>query len=513
MRQADRLIVNAMSNYALTFLTMVSQFVMIPIVVHVLQKEGFGVANMVLVPFGVFEVLTASFGRAMHRHIPQDVASNDIKRLCRTFSTALTGYMAMGLAGALAVFVLFDWLLSDPGVSAAAMQDGRNAMWVLIVWLVVAFPTWAYRKGLEAIQRYDLLGLSHGLFTLARTLLVIAVFWSGRGNITFFIASHLISLIFVNLLCRRFLFRAVPGLKESFGLVDRASLLAVWSFAAATLFGMIGEISGSYGFRILVGKQLGMGSLGALSAIWTIQLTMARTIDDLTAAFSPAISALDASGAKGNVMKLLMTGTKAAVLICATLAVVPIAAAAPFLVLWLGPAFREYETLLYVLFGVLLLYCVGLPSTHVLYGLGKVHMTGTVMFIRGVGGLLLSMAYVNWINRNLTAATLCMYGVQHGGGLVLFFKACRATGARVTKAIFEVALWPLALAVVAACATWVLIHQIGDDRMWKLGLAVVGGEITLMLLVMLLGFSAEERERVFSFASRSWSRVTGPPSA
>ena len=154
MRQADRIIVNTISNYALTLVTMATQLVMIPVVVKHLDKSGFGLATMVLVPFGFFEVMAGSFGRALHRFIPQDLATNDARQISRTFSTALAGYVLMGLMGAVSTWFAFDWMLAGAEVSSAVMADGRQAMWVLIVWLVVGFPLWGYRKGLEAIQRY-----------------------------------------------------------------------------------------------------------------------------------------------------------------------------------------------------------------------------------------------------------------------------------------------------------------------------------------------------------------------
>ncbi len=507
MRQADRIIVNTISNYGLTIVTMATQLVMIPVVVKHLDKSGFGLATMVLAPFGFFEVMAGSFGRALHRFIPQDLAGHDARRVSRTFTTAMAGYGLMGLVGAVATWFAFDWMLAGAEVSSAVMRDGRLAMWVLVVWLVVGFPLWGYRKGLEAIQRYDLLGLSHGLITLLRTVAVIVVFSLGYGSITFFVASHLVSLMLINLLCRRFLIRAVPGMREAPSLIDKATIILVGTFAAATLLGIFGEVCGSYGFRIFIGKELGMDKLGALAAVWTLQLTIGRLIDELTNAFSPAISALDAKGSSANVAKLMLTGTKSSMLVASSMCVVPLAAAAPFLHLWLGDSFRGYDTLLYVFLLVMLPFCVGMTPTYVLFGLGRVTTTGTVMLVRGLAGLLLALAYVQWVDRNLTGAVLCMLGVQNSGGLVMLYSACRAVGVRFWNALYEVMMKPLVLASVAAAVTWIVIRQVGDDRWWKLTVSVGLGELTLLALVLGVGLGDEERARIFSFFHRAWARV------
>jgi O-antigen/teichoic acid export membrane protein len=509
LRQADRIIFNTISNYSLTFFTMATQIVMVPIVIHRLGKSGFGLANMVLVPFGLFEVLTGSFGRALHRYIPLDLASSDELKVSRTFTTAMLGYVLMGVVGAVSVWFAFDWLLAGPDVPPELVGDGRTAMWILMIWLVVGFPLWGYRKGLEAIQRYDLLGFSHGLITLVRTVAVIIVFWMGHGSVTFFVASHLVSLIFVNLLCRYFLLRAVPSMRERPSLIDRATIVLVGTFAAATLVGMVGEICGSYGYRMFVGKELGLEKLGVLAALFTLQQTMCRLIDELTNAFSPAISSMDAAGASGAVVKLMLTGTKSSMFVAAAMTVVPIAAAAPFLHLWLGKDFLQYDALLYVLLLLTLLYCVGLTPTSVLFGLGRARTTGTVMFVRGVAGLLLSWAYVRWVSPSLLGAVACMYGVQYSGGLWMLWSACRAVGVRSRLAVWEVIVRPLSLALMGALATWGLLQLVGVDRIWKLGIAVAGGEAVLLGLILVAGLGEEERTRIMSFFGRAWIRVSG----
>jgi len=509
MRQADRIILNTLSNYGLTFLTIASQLVMIPIVVSHLNHSGFGLANMVLVPYGLFEVLSGTFARALHRYIPQDQLSGDPNRVSRTFTTAMAGYWSMGLIGALLVWLVFDALLSDAKVSAEVMADGRRAMWILIVWLVVGFPLWGYRKGLEAIQRYDLIGISHGVITLARTVLVIVVFRLGYGSVTFFVTSQLLAIVASSLLCRWAMVRAMPSMVVRPRLITGESIALVGTFAAATMIGMLGEVCGSYGFRILVGTGLGMASLGILSAVGTIQQTIGRLIDELTNSFAPAISALEARGSRENVAKLMLTGTKSSMLACSSMCIVPLAAAGPFLHLWLKQITASDVRLLHIMLLVMLPYCLGMTPTYVLFGLGRVKTTGAVLLARGLGGLLFSLAYVLLVKRDLVGATLCMLGVQNSGGVVMLYSACRSVGVGVWSALMEVLVRPMALAGVGAAVTWLVQSQVGDDRWWKLIASVSMGELALFGLIMLIGLHAEERQRILSFAGRLRQRVFG----
>ncbi|MCK4661138.1 MAG: hypothetical protein KAV82_16580, partial [Phycisphaerae bacterium] len=220
MGQANRIILNALSNYGLTIITMASSMVMVPIVVRDLTRVGYGVAAVVMAVLGTFELLSNLLGRALQRHIPQDLAGNTPQRVNQTFNTARLGLMLIGVLGALVVWVLGSWLLEDPQVSDAMIADGQHAFLLLIVWLVFAFPLCAYQKGLEAIQRYDMISAYLGAVTLVRTVAVIVIFVLGYGSITVLIGSYLVATLICFLLCRRLFLRLTPQVKVSLRMVD-----------------------------------------------------------------------------------------------------------------------------------------------------------------------------------------------------------------------------------------------------------------------------------------------------
>ncbi len=506
--QANRLIVNTLSNYALTFVTMIATLVMTPIVVKHLGQSGYGMVAIVLAPYGIFETLAGSFGRAMHRFIPLSLADSDPQRLNRTFSTGLCGYILMGVVGAGVLWLLADYLLEGENLRPQLLKDGALAMNVLIVWLVVGFPFWGYRKGLEAIQRFDLLGLSHGIITLLRSALVIAIFWWGYGSVTFFVASQLIGLWLVSLICRHYLKRCLPDLRYSPRLVDKTTMWLMGSYSAATILGTCGEVLGGVGFRIFVGKAIGFHELGELAAVWVLQTTIFRLIDELTNAFAPAISALDAQGSHVNVTKLMISGTKISILVAASMAIVPMPVARPFLTLWLGPAFASRDTLLFILLVVLIPFCLGNTSMHVLYGLGRASITGPIQFFRSLLGLAGAGIYILYLHQGLNGACVIMFGIQALGGVVLFMFGCKATGVPIVKALIRVLFRPITIALVGALATYGMLGLIGNNAWWKITVGVGVGEFVFLILVVFFGVGIEEWQRISTFlvAARSAAR-------
>lgn len=496
MGQANRLIVNTLSNYALTFISMLASIIMAPIVISRLGTQGYGMVALILAPFGVFETLAGSFGRSIHRFIPISLADPDPRKLNRAFSTGICGYVLIGLLGAGVLSLVSAYLLKSNEASATLAKDGALAMAVLVVWLIFCFPFWGYRKGLESIQRYDILGLVHGSVTLSRMTVVIIVFLCGYGSVTFFIGAHLAGLFVINYICSRYVHRCLPDLKVSPRMVDRTTIWLMGAFAGATILGTIGEILGGVGFRIFVGKALGLAELGDFFAVVTLQLTLGRLTDELTSAFTPTISALDAKGSKTNVAKLMVSGTKMSVIIQAAMSLVPIAVAGPFLSLWLGHEFGRLDTLLRILLLAQVPICLGKTALNVLYGLGYASISGPIQCIRSFTGMVGAFLYVTYFDGGLIGACLFMYGAQAVGGAALLYFGCLKTKVSYRDS-FQKGMF---VALVAAMAVpFGMLKLVGDDAWWKVAVSAVCGEVVFFTLIFLSRSCTEETRRIFAF--------------
>ncbi len=507
MGQANRIILNALSNYGLTIITMASSMVMVPIVVRDLTRVGYGVAAVVMAVLGTFELLSNLLGRALQRHIPQDLAGNTPQRVNQTFNTARLGLMLIGVLGALVVWVLGSWLLEDPQVSDAMIADGQHAFLLLIVWLVFAFPLCAYQKGLEAIQRYDMISAYLGAVTLVRTVAVIVIFVLGYGSITVLIGSYLVATLICFLLCRRLFLRLTPQVKVSLRMVDGRAARTLGIFVLGVMFVVCGNLLSGNGFRLFVGKRLGMDELGGLAAVLALAGLMWKLIYNLANVLPSAVSAQDARGLSGNVAKILTTGTKYSVVVSVSICLVPISIAGAFFQLWLGDEFAGLDALLAILLLLQIPLCLGSASIQVLMGMGKLSLVGAVVFSRGVIGLLLAWGYVELIQPNVTGAVAWNSSTQAVGGMVVLMYALVIAGVPRLAALINVFVRPVMLGLVAALLTWWISVQIGCDQWWKLIVSVSAGELLFLALVLVAGLTGEECSRMTSFASAAGLRL------
>ncbi|HKQ46994.1 MAG TPA: lipopolysaccharide biosynthesis protein [Phycisphaerae bacterium] len=507
MRLADRIIINVISNYGLTALGIVANLVMVPVVINGLGRSGFGLATMILAALGVFDLLANTVGRALERQLPPLLADDDREQFGRTFNTGLLAFAAIGALGALVILAIKDWLTGDAHKELGFEGDATLTCWLLAAYMVVGYPWVCYQKTLGAMQRYDLIGLFSGSTTLVRIVIVMGLFWAGYGSISLFAGSLFAALWLTNILCRGSLRRLRPGISESFSQVDRATVRRVGKFAAATLFVVIGNALVTQGFTILVGKQLGMGALGGLAAVLTIRTLLWTLIYNVAGVLTPAVSNLEALGHDQNIAKLFLSGAKYSAMMAVMICGVPLMIAAPFLELWLGAEFKGLDWLLYMLLVVQIPLSPALTSQQVLLGLGRVRITGLVVFARGALAILLAAGYLQWIGQSLEGSAACVFGMQFIGGMTLFFIASSVLKIGWFRAVKEVLGRPLAIGVVGGIVTWLMSNRLGTESWWPLIAATAAGELVFLVLALTIGFNREERAKLHSFAGRAKNRL------
>ena len=103
MQQADRLILNVLSNYLLTLVAGVAGLVMVPVVLGELGAAGYGLAALLQAAFISVRPCPTASGALCSAYVPHDLASADPQRVNATFSSGMAWFAALGAAGALLV--------------------------------------------------------------------------------------------------------------------------------------------------------------------------------------------------------------------------------------------------------------------------------------------------------------------------------------------------------------------------------------------------------------------------
>lgn len=508
MRQTDRLIINVLSNYGLTIVAGIASLIVVPIVVKDLTQTGYGLAMMLLSGITITTTLGNAVNRAMQRYLPQDLESADTERVNGTFNSAMAMYGMLGLLAAITILLVRRWYLDDPGITAELRADGNMAFIVVAIFMLIEGPLLTFQAGLEAIQRFDLVGAYTGATTVLRMLAIIAFFKLGAGSIVVFVLFHMIAMILASVVFFICLRRAIPRLEFSIRHIRRDRFKVLLVFAAAGLMMTLGNVLGLEGFRVLVGKGLSMADVGGLSAVWAFRSMVFMVICSMTNVLTPTASSLEARGSAESLGKLLVASTKYSSVAAASMCLVPLAVFGPFLRLWLGEEFASLTTLLIVMMLAQLPIAASLSAQQILIGLGRLRITSPAVFSRGAASLVVAGLYVFFSKEpSLTGAAVWLYAVQVLCSLVVFVHGSHEIGVGVRRLILEGLALPLALGSAAAVLTWVISDRIGTGDWLRLVGAVGIGEVAFLGLIVVLGLGVEERAHLGSFISRVRSRV------
>ena len=508
MRQTDRLIINVLSNYGLTLVAGVTALVMVPVVVSELNRGGYGLAMMLLSTFTIMTTLGNAVNRAMQRYLPQDMASTETDRVNATFNSAMLMYGLLGAGAAVVVLMIRGWYLDDPAIDAQLRADGNTAFLVVAGLILIEGPMLAFQAGLESIQRFDLVGAYTSAATVLRMVVVIAFFKLGHGSVLVFVVSQVIAVMIASLLFGRSLFKAMPGLRVSLRLVRRDSLKALAVFSAAGLLVTGGNVLGLEGFRVLVGKGLGMQDVGGLSAVWTVRSMVFMIICSMTNVLTPTASSLDARGSSESLAKLLVASTKYASVAAASTCLIPLAVAGAFLRLWLGDEFGNLQTLMLIILITQVPIAASTSAQQILIGLGRMRVTGPAVFLRGAGSMAVAWLYIYLsAEPTLTGAAFWLYLTQVAFSMILFSYGGRQTKVGVWRLLIDGVALPVVLGTAAAILTWLVASQIGTSGWGQLAAAVGIGEVVFLGLIVAFGLGAEERAHLTSFLGRVRDRL------
>jgi len=368
--QGPLLVRNVIWNLLGTGSPLLVAFVSIPILIHRLGTDRFGVIALAWTLIGYAGLFDLGLGRALTKLVSEKLGSGRQEEIPELFWTSQTMMMALGLVGA-AIFALGSHLLvyGILKIPIAIRSDALYSFYALAVSIPVVISTAGLRGFLEAQQAFGLINLVRtpmGIFTFAGPLLVLP-FSNHIFPITVaLVAGRIAGWMAHLLLC----FRVSSAL---------AGELAVRPQHIGSLFSLGGwmTVSNVVGPLMLYIDRFVIGALVSTAAV-TYYATPYEVVTKLlivsgavSAVMFPAFS-LSSAQDRHRLGTLYRSTTLYLLALLLPLTGVLIAIARPGLSLWLGPDFsmHSYRIAQLLLVGTLALAVGALPFA-LLQGLGR----------------------------------------------------------------------------------------------------------------------------------------------
>jgi len=346
--------------------------VAVPLLLHRLGPDAYGLSNLVLVVVGYFSIMDMGTDIAAIKLLAEYDAKKDVLSINRLMSTNLQFYLCVGLVGMLIILLSADILatrvFSVPEVfrAEAATVFRLGALGFLANMLVL----WATAVP-QGLQRYGIMNGFSTVTSLVSTGVGVAVVYAGYGVVGFVFVRILVTAMagMGGFVMARYL---IPTLNLSFGL-DREMLRRIWGISAyGVVIKTVGMVSGSID-RTLIGMWIGTTALAFYSVPYMVTTYLNQIWLRMMHFMFPMASEMLHRGQLAEFRTIFNRASKFTVAI-STIVIPPIAVLADrFLTLWVGVELATASATAFrlLLIGTYLGSMVALFS-HILIGIGYV---------------------------------------------------------------------------------------------------------------------------------------------
>jgi O-antigen/teichoic acid export membrane protein len=296
---------NIAANFGGGVWTGLMNLVFVPLYIHFLGIEAYGLIGIFATLLGMFALLdmglSSTLNREMARLSVQEGKSREMRDFVRTLEILywLAGLLISVAVIALSPFIAYHWVKAEH-LSPQTVQTA-----IMIMGLAVAFqwPMGFYSGGLMGLQRQVLLNVINVVMATFRGLGAVLILWLVSPTVlAFFLWQIVISIVQTGLVVF-FLWRSLPPAPEAPHF--RLELLRnIWRFAA----GMTGIIVTSTILtqtdKIILSRMLSLKVFGYYTLAGVVAMSLCRFIAPVFSATYPRLTNLVALGDKDGIINL-----------------------------------------------------------------------------------------------------------------------------------------------------------------------------------------------------------------
>lgn len=391
---------NSLWNLSGSALPSIAALATVPLLIHALGVEGYGIVTLVGSVIGYFGILDINLSAGAIKYLAESHASGNRKRFAETFWFGAMFYGALGLLGALAVALASWWLVGRFDVSPAMQADTITAFQVGGIGFMLS-QAQSYLIGVpQALQRYDRSAQSEAFFGIFVNVASVVVAMMGGGIVG--VTAVRVAVSAFNVLYLVWLIRGFDlGLRFIWpGKEVRASMT---SFSAYAYLSKLASTMHQHGDKLIIGALAGPVAL----TFYTVPATLASRILGLTYRLSsviyPRASALAATDRMDELRKMYLGAMRHVTYINLVALGMIVLGGDEFLRRWVGEGFVEkgYPVLVLMTLALLADSLTNIPSL-VNDALGHPRITGRFALGRGLIGV--ALVYVGVASSGIVGA-------------------------------------------------------------------------------------------------------------
>ncbi|ANI78496.1 oligosaccharide flippase family protein [Sphingobium sp. EP60837] len=309
-KQAPRLGWNFAAGVASTAWTAIVTICTVPLYLHYLGVEAYGLIGFYTALQAMFAVLDLGLSQSINREVARAHSEDELARARDLLHTLALGYWAVAVAIAVGMWAAAPWI-SRHWLSASIDTDTLSNV-IALMGLTVAcrFPLSLYLGALMGARRMGLASAIEIIMVTIANLGVAGILAMVSPTLEAFFYWQALVAVGNVLIVRAFAWRAVkqPGSRSP--RLDLIDVQRIWRFSAGLAVTSLTAVVFLQSDKVILSKIVPLTDLGRYTLAWIA----ARSLYVLTAptfsAIYPQMSALHAHGLLQEIAHLYRSGTR-----------------------------------------------------------------------------------------------------------------------------------------------------------------------------------------------------------
>jgi O-antigen/teichoic acid export membrane protein len=416
---------NTVLNFLGLIIPVVVGVLTVPIIIHYLGTERYGIFSLVLAVFGYFSIFDLGLGRATTKFIAEALGRGEIQNIPKYLWTTVAFQGVLGVCGAVLLILLTPVLVGRIiHIPPQNIAEAKMTFYILAVSLPFVIVTPSFRGVLEAAQRFDLVNaikIPTNVLIFILPLVGVLLGYGLNGIMVLVNISRILALLVWIVIC----FKVYPVLRKRIFL-EKGKLKPLLSFGGwNTLSSVIWPFLVSFD-RFLIGAVRNVEAVSFYAAPNDAVMRLGVIPGSMSLTLFPAFSSLEGSRQKERIRYLFRRSLKFTILGLGAVIVFMIFFARMILKIWLGEKFAVNSTLVFQILaaGYLLTALANVPYSY-LQGIGRADLTTKFQFLEFLFYIpMLWMLTTVW---GINGAALA-WAIRVAVDMLLHFEATRRLG-------------------------------------------------------------------------------------
>ncbi|MFI5248260.1 MAG: oligosaccharide flippase family protein, partial [Nitrospirales bacterium] len=359
------------TNWVALALSFVVTFFLSPFVVHHLGNTAYGVWTLVVSVTSYMRLLDLGLRGAVTRFVARDQAKGNHEGASQMVSAALWLRQWIGLLILVLSIILAAGINHFFNVPHEMRTAASQAIIVSGLTVVATLLSGVFAGVLAAMHRFDAISGVSVLQIIMRALGVVWLLRSGHGILALAVLELVIAVV-PNLLLVWNCFRIYPELRVSLRFPRQNALREIWTH---TSYIIVIHICGQiiyYTDNIVVGSCISVAAVTLFAIGGSIAEYLRQILGSITPTFMPLASRFDATGDRDQLRRLLIQGTRLALLAVLPVQMALLIRGRSFIGLWMGQQYGQVSGVVLQILLVGQIFAAANSTGHnIVLGLGK----------------------------------------------------------------------------------------------------------------------------------------------